>query len=116
MKRIPILVVMLFAASLAVGQDAVEHAPTIEQCRADRNTWMSQRLESDSPTSPTIDVLSMQVLEMEKCRLSIDYEGAFSYRAAEGLITMTMFTREAHFIKRHGLADQFAAEDAQGKR
>ncbi len=111
MKRI-LLVALMFAASIAIAQTP----PSVEQCRADRNEWMRQRMEDDSPSQPSTSTLASQILEMDQCRLSIDQNAAVTYRMAEGLIVMTMSTRQAHFLQRHGLLERFYAEDERGER
>jgi len=113
MKYVLILAVVLMA-SLTVGQE-VEHAPTVAQCQADQRLWFSYLETKDSSQLPNIDVLSKWYKEMVECE-TVDPPNKFRYYNNEGEIESERFRRSMAFIYRHGLWEQFKAEDAAGKR
>jgi hypothetical protein len=63
MKVIAMIPVMLSLGSATAAPQQLEHAPTVEQCQADRALWMSQ-LESDHGTED-VTVLTLQAWEHE---------------------------------------------------
>ena len=70
---LPAIVVAVLVASFASGQPAqkVEHAPTVEQCQADRAYWSSKLTQPVGKEAD--DVLYMTLLgwdaEMDKCQV-----------------------------------------------
>jgi hypothetical protein len=106
-------------ASLAFAHppQAVEHAPTAEQCRADRAYWMSKIEQPDvkgTDDVPFVTLLGWDA-EMEKCR-AVDPPNRWLYFnvGEEALAEMAM--RERAFLVRHDMWQQFLDEDAAGKR
>jgi hypothetical protein len=96
----------------------VEHAPTVEQCRADQALWLS-KLESTPPRQGTADVdlktLHLWFSEMNDC-MAVDPANQFKYYNTEAEATGERSSREMSFIGRHGLYQQFLDEDEAGKR
>lgn len=128
---LPAFVVAVLVASFASAQPAqnVEHAPTVDVCRADSALWNAEAL------SPKYHVenLSVQELlsrqtEMHKCglvdrldptpqpdtinRISQTEKYAFLF----GFYGTEIAVRALDFIARHGLEQKFYAEDAAGAR
>ena len=106
-------------ASLASAhpRQAVEHAPTVEQCQADRAYWMSKLTQADEKGTddvPFVTLLGWDA-EMEKCR-AVDPPNRWQYFnvGEEALAAMTMRLRD--FMVRHDVWQQFLDEDAAGKR
>jgi hypothetical protein len=110
MKRVLILGIFVLAA---VGQE-VQHAPTVAQCLADQRLWYS-KVEDTSITLPNIDTLSQWSQEMGDCE-KVDPENKWKYYNTEEEIHEDERSRMTNFIARHGLWQQFKAEDTAGKR
>jgi hypothetical protein len=106
-------------ASLASARprQAVEHAPTVAQCQADRAYWDS-KLEQDDRKG-TLDVpyttLFEWDVEMVKCRV-VDSQNRWQYFNLGEEALAEMAIRERAFIVRRNLWQQFLDEDAAGKR
>ena len=117
MKKLWLLLLMVIPLQLVHSQ-AVQHAPTVEQCRADERSWIS-KLEQE-PLPSGIANVSIQELqawknEMADC-LKVDAAFQVQYLSTISEADAGQLTRLQHFLKRHDLLDQFLAEDAQGKR
>lgn len=104
----------------------VPHAPTVEQCRADRALWFSKisddakAEEAEGLRAPVAHSVSFQqlnfcILEMHDCA-RIDPESNDLYYKTSGDAGVTANDRLMNFLVRHNLLNQFLAEDAQGKR
>jgi hypothetical protein len=79
MNRRVIFVLILFVGLLLTGKaqvQEVEHAPTVEQCRADQRLWLS-KLEDPSGTLPRYLTLGSWSREMAECR-SVDPDNQMS--------------------------------------
>jgi hypothetical protein len=107
------------ASSLAFArpQQAVEHAPTVAQCQADRAYWDS-KLEQDDRKG-TSDVQFMTLfewdVEMDKCRV-VDYPNRWQYFNLGEEALAEMAIRQRRFLVRHSMWQQFLDEDAAGQR
>jgi hypothetical protein len=112
MKRLLVLAVV--AAASLVGQD-VQHAPTVEQCRADQRLWLSSVEQADSPRLPSYAVLSKWDHEMTDCE-KVDPENKWKYYNTGSEIDVIEASRLMDFLHRHGLWEKFKEEDAAGKR
>ena len=118
MKQFWPLVVVFVPFNSASSQE-VEHAPTVEQCRADHGLMVSKfekgidKLDPISPVSYK-ELMKWQV-EMIDCR-QVDAENYSTYRNTAFEIESEMNVRVGRFLERHHLWNQFLAEDAQGKR
>jgi hypothetical protein len=106
-------------ASLAFARppQAVEHAPTVEQCQADRAYWMSKL---EQPDDKGVDDVSYDTLngwhkEMSKCEV-VDPSNYWKYYNAMGESNAEQLGRMIDFLSRHNLWQQFLDEDAAGKR
>ena len=103
----------------------MQHAPTVEQCRADQKLWFSRisddakAEEAEGLREPVAHSISFQqltflTLEMHDCA-RIDPEFKKEYYQTSGDAAVTADNRLVHFLYRHNLYQQFLAEDAQGK-
>ena len=109
----------VLAASLASAhpRQAVEYAPTVEQCRADRAYWMSKL---EQPSEKGTDDVTFETLrgwqkEMSKCQV-VDPENYWKYYNAGSEAVAESGNRALNFIIHHNLWQQFLDEDAAGKR
>ena len=101
----------------------VEHAPPLEQCRADVRLWHSQTKDDVSKLS--FDELQQRSLEMWNCpstdvgagegikQYEIDMD---NYRAMHLVYQGLSGQRMLDYIVRHGETNQFLDEDAKGLR
>ena len=113
MKAAFIVLALLFSVP-GIPQE-VEHAPTVAQCQADQRFWIS-KLEADHGLDDvTVPTLIAWEHEMIKCE-AVDPPNRIQYYNTWGEATAIEAWREHDFIKRHGLDEQFLAEDAAGKR
>lgn len=106
-------------ASLASAhpQQAVEHAPTVEQCQADRAYWMSKLEQSGGKGADdvTYDTLMGWQSEMDKCMV-VDASNYWKYYNASSETNSEQKNRLVNFLMRHNLYTQFAKEDLGGAR
>jgi hypothetical protein len=115
-----VLLALLGFGSVAFTQDSVKHAPSIEQCKADRAVWFS-KLQLSVGTGATgkldegIDTLLAWQDEMGEC-MEVDKQNRALYINTLAGIRDEMGIRYMHFIERHHLSEQFNAEDAAGNR
>jgi len=105
------------------GQDAVKHAPSIDQCRADQALWDS-KLRQVAPGSKdwahfandtSVRTITHWDTEMSQC-MDIDHERVAAYSRTAELGTLVGGDRATDFIARHNLMGQFLAEDEAGLR
>jgi hypothetical protein len=93
----------------------VEHAPTVAQCQADQRLWYS-KIEADHGLDDvTFSTLVGWGTEMVQCEI-VDPQNHLKYSQTNSEDIAERATRELNFISRHGLGQQFLAEDAAGKR
>ena len=92
----------------------VQHAPTVEQCRADQKLWMSQ-LEHEGPLRSGVAELFDRKDEMMKCE-TVDPKFHIYYYHIHSEISDEESLRLLDFLYRHNLSQQFMAEDVQGER
>lgn len=116
MNRILIFAVLLCTASMAVGQGAIKHAPTVDQCQADQRLWWAQ-LEAIDPKDahalarlPKYTVLEAWEREMSDCS-DIDPQHARAYNTAAIEIMACMDRRLTDFFTRHNLWNKYFAEE-----
>jgi hypothetical protein len=113
MKTLLLAVAILIAVPTL---SQVEHAPTVAQCQADQRLWFSKLEGPESNLDDTtIITLNDWSKEMVQCE-AVDPENRFKYGNTSAESVAEKSIREMHFINRHGLYDQFIAEDAAGKR
>ena len=106
----------IFLLSLATSLFAQDHAPTVEQCRADERLWSTQLTENpEIIKSLRHDQLNDRTLEMANCA-AVDRDRQSVYAETAARFNMKLMVRLLDFIKRHKLLDQFMAEDAAGQR
>jgi hypothetical protein len=108
---------MVASLASAYPPQAVEHAPTAEQCRADRAYWMSKMEQPDGKGTNDVvfNTLGGWQREMSKCQV-VDPENYSQYRNAGSEAMAESASRTLAFIMRHNLVNQFLDEDAAGKR
>lgn len=108
----------LVVIPLCIHAQEVEHAPTVEQCRADQRLWLS---ELEGPPGPPASIGSIgypELLkrsdEMHACRaIDPDFEDQYYNTMAE--FAFARVVRLEAFLRFHKLYDQFVAEEAQGR-
>ena len=116
MKRSAGLAAILLTISVTAQ---IEHAPTVEQCRADQRLWLS-KLE-DAPIDvartnlPSFDTIGAWSREMNDCK-TVDPENKYRYYNVFAEIQAEQLFRAIHFLQRHNLDGNFIREDAEGKR
>jgi hypothetical protein len=115
-------------ASLASAHSpqAVEHAPTVEQCQADAILWSTQaqdfyeadkdhNAQNSTVANLTAKELFARGMEMRDC-LTTDSTRSKNYTATATTYIELFSERVNSFMRRHNLMDQFFAEDAAGER
>ena len=111
--NVTLCVLLLSLIPSLFGQD---HAPTVEQSRADQRLWITQLIENpEIVKSLTYDQLNDRMLEMANCD-AVDRDREIVYVETAARFNMKQMVRLLDFVKRHELLDQFRAEDAAGKR
>ncbi len=102
-----ILVVVFFAASLAVAQDTVHHAPTVVQCQGDAHLWLSRLEDIDAVHRPKYAVLVAWEDEMMNC-IKIDPRNDKLYSNELGESLASEVTLLSTFLQRNNLWDRFS--------
>jgi hypothetical protein len=117
--------VLIHAAPVA----AQEHAPLLEQCKADRALWYSLEQENeyrkaylkDGPKNATefaqlpIKTIKFRIKEMSDC-WSVSSQQDDQYVKAAEFYDMVFRDRCLSFIYRHHLMGQLLSEDERGMR
>jgi hypothetical protein len=97
----------------------INHAPTVEQCRADQALWTAELQASGGENKETFGVWTGRMQEMTDC-FTVDSDKQSSpvngYQSLTDLIVRVMLKRQIRFIARHGLMQQFQSEDEAGAR
>lgn len=111
-----VLMFLLLVTTVAMGQD-IQHAPTIEQCRADLAVWSNQtkQIEDKLP----VRELAERESEMLDCAYVLEsaYPSESKLADQQGMVYgLIIGTRASHFLKRHNIWTQFNNEDAKGAR
>jgi hypothetical protein len=121
------LLLGLVGTAPAVEAQEVQHAPTVEQCRADQKIWLNKvkklwQAEQKSDAASIILQESISLKDLTDWGLEmIDCQGQDPqffdlYYKTSAEITFAETRRIKKFLERHDLYKQFEAEDAQGKR
>ena len=92
----------------------VEHAPTVEQCRADQRLWLP-KLEGERNLVAASSELNGWRQEMNDC-MKVDPAFSDRYYSTTSEAGIEKLLRLEHFLYRHNLYDSFLAEDAHGQR
>jgi hypothetical protein len=119
MKRILILIVLLFVTIPVFAQ---EHAPSVEQCRADASVWAKEDM-----TVPSMDVLWAQAKEMSQCQdvdpfdtKNTDSYAKYFVKYGDVIVKVAgeYHQRIIHFLESHvpSWKKQFDLDDSIGKR
>jgi hypothetical protein len=111
MKLITALAVLMFVAP-AFAQD---HAPTIEQCRADQLLWHSEFQKDRAAVTLDYDTLLRRAHEMYDCA-KVDSAHKEVYENTGDGAGWAIGIRVNHFMSRHSQWDKFFEEDAAGAR
>jgi hypothetical protein len=108
-----------FLLSLVISSQSQDHAPTVEQCRADQRLWLSvmhdEHAFKDAVSQLSVETLKERSREMRDC-FAVDSENARDYFDLVTGYGTELSGRYKNFIERHHLMTQFLAEDAAGKR
>jgi hypothetical protein len=123
MKRLWLLRAIAFPLQSIYVQ--VQHAPTVEHCRADQKFWFSKinddakAEEAEGLREPVAHSISLQQLNFWSLKMHdcarIDPESKNLYYKTSGDAVSAANNRLLHFLDRHNLLSQFLAEDVQGK-
>ena len=109
------LMLFLLLTISAMAQD-IQHAPTIDQCRADTRLWLSQSsTQKDAFNDLTPAQIGARIHEMFDC-VPVDSHNSAAYENLRTRFAEAMMFRYASFILRRGLQQQFLDEDAKGAR
>jgi hypothetical protein len=124
MKMTILILVVLFALPVFAQQ----HAPTIDVCRADFAVWkaeMNNQTRAVVTKKLSYTELTLRSKEMGQC-VQVDWPSETAskddldrialYDALAGVYLNEISDREANFIRRHSLSEQFIAEDEAGQR
>ena len=119
---------LIFACGAAVAslasahpRQAVEHAPTVAQCRADLKAWWEKAGTIQGLDDITYDVLGSMSSEMTNC-VFVDRANVSHAASAPDYYELTVeldkqqAERVRRFLTRHELWQKFSEEDAAGKR
>ena len=114
MKLVAVAALML--ASM-VGAQQVQHAPTVEQCRADQALWDDQINQPASDWAHSVPDISARSLyamfkHMDECQV-VDPDQVRKYSQTSHLILIVL---GSDFMIRHSLEDKFFEEDDAGAR
>jgi hypothetical protein len=115
MRKLWLLLVMAVPLQ-SIHAQKVHHAPTVGQCRADQQAWMSKLV----PLGASVAKVSYKELEgwyqeMDECG-SVDPDHGPNYDHTMNDILVTRVTSLEAFLHRQNLWNQFIDEDAPGKR
>lgn len=94
---------------------AQDHAPTVEQCRADQRLWAARMEDNTNIGSLSAKELNTFSGEMNDC-VAVDSERENAYNLQAAMFRLEIEKRLTDFLVRHDLMQQFAAEDKAGKR
>jgi hypothetical protein len=112
MKKLWLLLVMVTPLQLIHAQE-VKHAPTVEQCRAHQELWLS-KLDAESILLIDFRELNDWSREMRQC-MGVDQKFEDRYYNTVAEANFAKARRFANFLDRHNLYEQFLTEDAQGE-
>jgi hypothetical protein len=116
MKSASLLWLALLSVTLAPTQTTqIEHAPTVEQCKADQRLWAAETQIEKSKNLPAHRAMVVRSEETGACA-NVDPENRAGYLGVMVLTFGDLLHRYSDFVDRRSMRDQFAAEDAAGKR
>jgi len=113
--KLTVAAMAILTFGTGAAPQAVEHAPTAEQCRADQAVWVAKVLSDHGTDDVPMNILWEWQQEMVECR-DVDTSNLDKYFDTVAAIVGMESKRELDFIKREGHLGQFMAEDAAGKR
>ena len=107
--------ILLCCASFAqVAAQTKEHAPTLEQCRADASRWTAQPI---SKKDWAVEVIVSAAKEMLYCDITYQQDSSHpQFVQLEHQLQDVIAARYQHFLERHGLFRLFLEEDEKGER
>ena len=106
---------LLFFLLPTVTANPQQHAPTVEQCRADAAVWDLTSMSQTQRDAITVVEAQNRYDQMADCA-KVDVEHADTYFARVSFYGAFMSKRLEHFLRRHNLMQQFIDEDAAGMR
>jgi hypothetical protein len=114
--------VLFFVLSLSslVHAQAVEHAPTAEQCRADNAVWRDAgvaKIKAGGRPWPDVVMPTLMDMmhEMDECA-HVDRPNRDDYADTANLLLAEAELRLQNFLIRHDLLYMFTKEDKAGER
>jgi hypothetical protein len=114
-----VTVLVLFSLLVSPPSFCQEHAPSVEECRADAAVWSAKDADINTPSNKE---LWARVHEMNQC-LEVDsrenaHDSFFKYVLVCNEVEREYSRRVLDFLNRHNSnwKQQFDAEDAAGKR
>jgi hypothetical protein len=110
MKRLGLSIGALSILIAATATGGQQHAPTVDQCRADTAAWS----HDDIAKIPVVQVRA-RLTETGNC-ITVDASRKDWYQIVEGLYASELGSRMYDFLQRHNLVGQFIDEDEQGLR
>jgi hypothetical protein len=114
MKKLWLLLAIAVPLQPVCSQE-VQHALTVEQCRADQDVWLSKLTNRPDVANVSFKELRGWFNEMNDCE-SVDPDRQIQYYNTKSETHTEQLMRLEHFILRHNLWDQFITEDEQGNR
>jgi hypothetical protein len=111
MKKHPLIVPLMMFLFANGATTQVEHAPTVEQCRADYAVW---NVTIGEPAN-SYNTIAAQVVEMNAC-FHVDSSRSIQYLDFQNAGNVDAANRLQDFVTRHDLMKQFLAEDSKGLR
>ncbi len=95
---------------------AQDHAPTLEQCKADVNLWNNE-FQHNGYVNVSIHELNERSKELSACLVSYPKDPSHGlWVDVHVQFHSVMEYRYSAFIARHNLFNKFMEEDKQGKR
>jgi hypothetical protein len=110
---------MLLLIFATASSPQMARTVAIDQCRADQVRWATELQALGGSEKEPFDVLVAALGQMTHC-YSLDAETRDSpvngYLFTNNFIVRVLSERQSRFLVRHGLVQQFEAEDAAGAR
>jgi|SRR5712692_3934929 len=126
MRRCVFISLLLFSSICAMPQERSERAPTLAQCHADIDAWLTDRWNIDRLSARQIQIRSIELAQCGQAYPQLlrwkEYPSATSggktsdLEAIQSLYERETDRRYDSFLNRHGLLLQFYDEDEGGKR
>jgi hypothetical protein len=115
MKQWLLLLFVLMLLRTPSYEQEINHATTVEQCRADQKLWLAKLEGSGGALDVSFVELNAWGQEMSACGV-VDSQFKIQYYNTAAEIQSEDVVRFLAFISRHDLYQRFVTEDKQGKR